>query len=180
MDKSKLMKLAKLVMNFGQVKTDNGVLIYEGDELVIDTEVSVEQDGDYKPAPDGEYKKDEKTIIVVKDGKVSEIKEIEEEKPVDEESVKVEMEDTVPPVEEEVTVVPDSEVKIKEFENRIAELEEDIAEKDKEIERLNEYVKELENKNLQPVEDPIDQSPKVEDTYSKLEKDIPQLRYFRN
>lgn len=173
MDKSKLIKLAKLVMNFGQVKTDNGILIYEGDELVIDTEVSIEKDGDYTPAPDGEYKKDEKTTIIVKDGKVSDIVEVKDE-PVEEETVKVEMEETVPPTEE-VTVVPESEVKIKELENRIAELEEDIAAKDKEIERLNEYVKELENKNLQPVEDPIDQSPKVEDTYSKKGA----LKYFQ-
>ena len=58
----------------------------------------------------------------------------------------------------------------------IAELEEELKAAYAEIDRLNAVIKELENKNLQPVEEPIDQSPKVDDNvYSKQGA----LKYFQ-
>ena len=54
--------------------TDKGTLVYEGD-LAVGTEVSlVGEGGETAPAPDGEYTAADESVIVVKDGKVAEIK----------------------------------------------------------------------------------------------------------
>lgn len=162
----KLLKLARMVMTFNEVRTDKDLLIYEGDKLEIGTEVLVEKEGDFVAPENGEYKAEDGTIYVIEDGKVIDIKEpvAEEEK----ESVEVEMEDIIPD-KVEVEIEPESEVKI-------AELEDKLKAAYDEIERLNAVIKELENKNLQPVEEPIDQSPKVDDTpYSKEGA----LKYFK-
>lgn len=55
------LKLAKMLLKFGSIQTDNGELQYEG-ELSEGLEVFVEQDGELVPAPDGEYKTEDKTI----------------------------------------------------------------------------------------------------------------------
>lgn len=162
----KLLKLARMVMTFNEVRTDKDLLIYEGDKLEIGTEVLVEKEGDFVAPENGDYTAEDGTIYVIEDGKVTDIKEpvVEEEKPVED----VEMEDIIPD-KVEVEIEPESEVKI-------AELEDKLKAAYDEIERLNAVIKELENKNLQPVEDPIDQSPKVDDApYSKQGA----LKYFK-
>lgn len=74
-------KLKKLLAEFASVQTDKGELFYEGEELVVGTEVYDENDN---PIEDGEYAWEER-IIVVRDGKVDEIreKEVEEETTVE-------------------------------------------------------------------------------------------------
>lgn len=73
MDKFQKVKLTlqKLLLQFGEVSTDKGLLEYTGEELVVGAEVFIEGN----PAPDGEYKIAEGKVIVVADGKVAEIKE---------------------------------------------------------------------------------------------------------
>lgn len=73
MDKFQKVKLTlqKLLLQFGEVSTDKGLLEYTGEELVVGAEVFI----DGEPAPDGEYKIAEGKVIVVADGKVAEIKE---------------------------------------------------------------------------------------------------------
>lgn len=73
MDKFQKVKLTlqKLLLQFGEVSTDKGLLEYTGEELVVGAEVFIEGN----PAPDGEYKIAEDKVIVVADGKVAEIKE---------------------------------------------------------------------------------------------------------
>lgn len=73
MDKIQKIKLTlqKLLLQFGEVSTDKGLLEYTGEELVVGAEVFIEGE----PAPDGEYKIAEGKVIVVADGKVAEIKE---------------------------------------------------------------------------------------------------------
>lgn len=57
------------------IKTDKGVLSYEG-ELVVGTDVNVVgENGEEEDAPDGEYIAEDGRTIVVADGKVIEIKE---------------------------------------------------------------------------------------------------------
>ena len=69
------LKLARLVMRFAEVKTDKGSLIYDG-ELAVDINVMVEdEEGNVVAAPDGEYNLEDGRVVVVKDGKVAEIKE---------------------------------------------------------------------------------------------------------
>ena len=76
----------KLVMaKFESQKTDKGELNYEG-ELAIGTEVFVaNEDGEPVAAADGEYTAEDGRVIVVTEGKVSEIREPEpEEEPAEE------------------------------------------------------------------------------------------------
>lgn len=72
-----------LSLQFGQMETESGTLYYDG-ELEVGTEVFVEtEDGEMKPAADGEYNASNGDVIVVKDVKVEEIRKKEEEKPED-------------------------------------------------------------------------------------------------
>ena len=73
MDKFQKVKLTlqKLLLQFGEMSTDKGLLEYTGEELVVGAEVFI----DGNPAPDGEYKIAGDKVIVVADGKVAEIKE---------------------------------------------------------------------------------------------------------
>ena len=75
--KSKLLKLAKMLLNFKIVESDKGNLIIDS-ELTIGAEISIEnENGDVIPAPDGEYII-ENQKIVVEGGKVIAIEPIEE------------------------------------------------------------------------------------------------------
>ena len=85
---SKIKEMLKsILVQLGEVNTDKGILTYDGN-LAVGVEVKNE-DGS-KPA-DGEYKLEDDKVIVVKDGFVDEIKEVEvdvieemaEEKPVE-------------------------------------------------------------------------------------------------
>ena len=71
---SKIKEMLKsILVQLGEVTTDKGILTYDGD-LAVGVEVKNE-DGS-KPA-DGEYKLEDNKVIVVKDGLVDEIKEVE-------------------------------------------------------------------------------------------------------
>ena len=70
-------KLAALLLEFGEIKTDNGILYYQGEEISEGTVLTDENDN---VVADGEYKLEDRTVIVVADGKVAEIKEAEIEK----------------------------------------------------------------------------------------------------
>lgn len=71
--------LRSLLMKCASIETDKGVLQYEGDEIEIGTEVFIEsEDGEVVPAEDGEYVAGEKTYVVA-EGKVTEIREKEQE-----------------------------------------------------------------------------------------------------
>lgn len=73
--------LAKMLQEFGNVTTDKGVISWDGDEdLKAGDSVYVEDsEGNRTPAADGDYKTDDNKVIVVVDGKVSEIKDAEAE-----------------------------------------------------------------------------------------------------
>ena len=73
--------LAKMLQEFGNVTTDRGVLSWDGDEdLKEGDSVYVEDtEGNRTPAEDGDYKTEDNKVIVVVDGKVSEIKDAEAE-----------------------------------------------------------------------------------------------------
>ena len=85
MKKSKLRRLketlAKLLQEFGNVTTDKGVISWDGDEDLKEGDLVYVEDseGNRTPAEDGDYKTDDNKVIVVVDGKVSEIKDAEAE-----------------------------------------------------------------------------------------------------
>lgn len=136
-------KLAKLVLRLAEVATDKGLLTYEG-ELEVGTEVFVEADGEIIEAPDGEYIAED-SIIVVTEGKVTEIKPIEPEQPAEqpaeeeiapEEPVEENMEEETPAEETPAEEQPAEDEK----DSKIAELEATI-------EQLNARIAELEEEN---------------------------------
>lgn len=84
---SKIAKFVKSLMKFGEITTDKGKLYWNGeDAIAIDVEVYIDGEEDEKVvAPDGEYKLDDEKVIIVSDGKVSEIREPETDEEVVEE-----------------------------------------------------------------------------------------------
>jgi ElaB/YqjD/DUF883 family membrane-anchored ribosome-binding protein len=131
---SKLQKikeeLAKLLVKYSAVKTDNGILEYEGEELVAGMEVYITDENNERVAPsDGEYKTEDGKVITVTGGKVETIidtqEEVEAEDEVNEE-VKVEEqteeEQTEEVKEEEEVKAEDTDTKIDEIRKEINEL----------------------------------------------------------
>ena len=131
---SKLYKLAKMVLNLAQIKTNKGELISET-VIEVGSEVFIEDVNDMLvPAPDGEYVTQDEVTIVVADGKVVEIREKEteeapaEEQPMDERPVEEPLAEE--PVEEApAEEAPADEAPVEdEKDKRIAELEAQIEE----------------------------------------------------
>lgn len=166
----KLLKLAKMIMNLAEIETDKGVLTYEG-ELVEGTELFIEKEGEIVPAEDGEYVVEDKTIVVA-EGKVKEIIEVEKEPEV-EETVEIVAEEVVEEVvieEPKAEEKDEKDLRIEELEAKVAELEAIIAEKDAVI-----------AEQQAKLEMSADESPKAK--MKKLEreyKDNPSLKYFES
>lgn len=164
--KNKLWKLAKMLIQFKEYITEQGKIVVSG-ELVEGTEVAVEnENGELVPVSDGEYKLDD-VIVVVVDGKITEIKE-EETEPVEEPTVEPE------PMAEEPTEEPKNEPDEKDL--RIEELEGLLKDRDAIIEELTAKIKELEEEIAKPVEEPVKMAATVQ------EKNTPQngaLKYFQ-
>lgn len=157
----KLLKLAKIVMKFSELKTDKGVLIIN-DELSEGIDVFKEDEGEFEPADDGEYQCEGKKIYI-REGKIESISDIEEpvvEEPVVEE-IKQEKEQPTEPTE------PD------EKDLKITELEGLLKDRDAVIEELTAKIKELEDKIAKPVEEPVKMN-KVE----KTNESTGALKYF--
>lgn len=155
---SKLLKLARMVMNLSEVKTNKGELISET-VIEVGSEVFIEDANDMLvPAPDGEYVTQDEVTLVVADGKVVEIREKEmEEQPTEEQSKQPVEEPLVEePVEEQPTeeapVEDDKDKRIAELEAQIDELNQVIVEKDEEIGKLK---AELEKSDSQPAEEQL-------------------------
>lgn len=124
-----------LLLQFSEIETDKGILTWEEDgEIMVGYAVYI----DGNPAADGEYVAGE-NIIVVAEGKVTEIKPVEmpTEDPKPDEPVEPVQtaEEPAPAAEPEMPVEPapvvvvedDEDMKIKELEDRIAKLETDLA-----------------------------------------------------
>ena len=156
---SKLLKLARMVMNLSEVKTNKGELISET-VIEVGSEVFIEDANDMLvAAPDGEYVTQDEVTIVVADGKVVEIREKEpvEEQPVEEQPEQpVEEPLAEEPVEEqpaeEAPVEDDKDAEIAKLKAQIEELNNIIAEKDEEIGRLK---AELEKSDAEPAEEQL-------------------------
>ena len=165
--KSKLLKLAKILLNFKIISSDKGSLIIDS-ELVIGSDISIEgENGEVLPAPDGEYVVDNQKITV-EGGKVSEIEQIEPEQPEETETETEEKLEEVPATEE-----PSNEPDEKDL--RIAELEGLLKDRDAIIEELTAKLKELEEKLNKPVEDPVKLSATAKEKTTKANG---ALKYF--
>lgn len=165
--KSKLLKLAKMLLNFKIISSDKGSLIIDS-ELAIGAEISIEdENGNVIPAADGEYIVDNQKITV-EGGKVSEIEQIEPEQP---EETETETEEKLE--EETATETETSEPDEKDL--RIAELEGLLKDRDAIIEELTAKLKELEEKLNKPVEEPVKMAATVKEKTTKANG---ALKYF--
>lgn len=145
--KNKLWKLAKMLIQFKEYITEQGKIVVSG-ELVEGTEVAIEnENGELVPVSDGEYKLDD-VIVVVVDGKVTEIKQEEVEPEPVEEPVEE-------PLAEEPVEEPTQEPEPDEKDLKIEELEGLLKDRDAVIEELTAKIKELEQQLDKPVEEPI-------------------------
>lgn len=141
MNKSRLLKFAKLLQAFAEVNTDKGVLVSDN-EIQAGSEVFVaDEKGDMIVPIDGEYIADGVVYVVVS-GIVTEVKMVEAEPIV--EPVQEPFEE---PVQEPVIVDTEAEEK----EALKAELEAVKAEN----EELKNKIKELEEQLKEPVAEPI-------------------------
>jgi hypothetical protein len=162
--KSKLLKLAKMLLNFKIISSDKGSLIIDS-EIAIGSEISIEgENGEVLPAADGEYIVDNQKITV-EGGKVAAIEPIESE-----EETATETEEKL---EETATETETSEPDEKDL--RIEELEGLLKDRDAVIEELTAKLKELEEKLNQPVEDPIKMAATVKEKTTKANG---ALKYF--
>ena len=144
---SKIKEMLKsILVQLGEVNTDKGILTYDGN-LAVGVEVKNE-DGS-KPA-DGEYKLEDDKVIVVKDGLVDEIKEIEDD-------VIEEMADEKP--QDNVEDKPQD--KAEEKPNEVEELKKLIDEHTSLLKELGDRLKTLEDLvkelNETPAVEPIEQ-----------------------
>lgn len=165
--KSKLLKLAKMLLNFKMIESDKGTLIIDS-ELTIGAEISIEgENGEVLPAPDGEYII-ENQKIEIRDGKIESIETIEPEQPEETEIETEEKLEEVPATEE-----PSNEPDEKDL--RIAELEGLLKDRDAIIEELTAKLKELEEKLNKPVEEPVKMAATVKEKTTKANG---ALKYF--
>lgn len=164
-------KLASLLLHFATVKTDKAVLEYDAEELVVGTDVFVtDENGERKPAEDGNYVTEDEKTIVVADGKVAEILEKEEEvepteEPVEEPTEEVTAEEEV--TEETPAEEPTEEEPTNDSEESNEEPKDELAEK---VTALEAKVEEL----IAIVEKLVEKSEAdnvaVEERLSKIEK----------
>lgn len=144
--------LRKMLAEFGEISTDKGVLVWNGDEDLKEGDAvhSVDEDGNDVKVEDGDYRTEDGKIIVVADGKVVEIKD-------DEAEVAPEGEVTEEPKEPKEGVEAEEDEK----DLKIKELEDVIKAKDEEIEILKARIAELEA-------EPTDKS--AEEAFAEIKK----------
>lgn len=139
-DKVKAM-LRKLLAQFGEVATDKGTILWDGDEDLKegDSVHGVDSEGNEVAIEDGEYTTEDKKVITIKDGKVESIVDVEnpetEETETEEETTEeeVEAEETEEPTEE---VVEEPNAEIEALRTEIAELRKLIEELTSRLEKV--------------------------------------------
>lgn len=150
MDVKKLLTLKKALLQFAEVVTDKGTLTIDG-ELAVGVDVYV---GD-EVAPDGEYVLEDGRIVVVTEGKVSEIKEAEPAEPTEPAEPVANAEPTEPatePTEPTEPAYDEKQAVINELTEKVAELEAELIEKENKITELEAKLAELEKPVDQPLE----------------------------
>lgn len=176
-----------LDVKMGEIVTKENRLIFDGDVYGVGTEVFIEDtenEGEFLVAPDGEYTliededENEVMVIVVRDGKIEELREVE--------NVVVEDEITVEAETEETVVEPADEVKdeeenkedektaeeVEKVEDRMEEITKGIAEILNSIASIEGRIATLEEKmavvEKEPAAEPADEKPEVEEKTSRM------------
>lgn len=156
----KLLKLASLIFKFQKVATDKAELTVNGDVAEGAEVLVTNESGELVQAEDGEYKTEENILVVV-DGKISEVKELEKEP--EQEPEKDEAEVVAEEIVEEVV-----EEQPDEKDNKIAELEKMLEDKEAVIAELQAKIQELENEINKPVEEPVEMAKTAKENDSNI------------
>ena len=140
-------KLAKILLEFGEIETDNGTLTFEGEEITEGTEVFIGEGA----APDGDYKANGK-VYTVADGKVTAITDEATEETTEETAEEMEDETTEETAEETTEETADYQAEINALKETIATLTAEIetikeAIKNIDIEPIEEHFNKVEEKN---------------------------------
>ena len=160
----KVMLKALLDLKMSEVITDKATLIYDADTLEVGVEVFVQDPENADkviPAEDGEYTiEEEKKIVVVKDGKVAELKEAEAEETTDTtdttEVVEAEAVVETPaeePIAEEVTEETEDDKRLTEILNTVTELTNRLSALEGKLTEMEERLSKVEG---QPAAEPIE------------------------
>ena len=174
-DKMKLSKIKSLLqtalMQFGRLSTDKGLISYESDNELPEVGESiylVDEEGNESVAADGEYTLEDNTVIVVAEGKCSEVREpVKEEEPV-EENVEAEDDPEEAPAEETPAEEPASVSEVDALKERIRNLEAEVARLETENGELRERIAELESQpNAEPATEEFQKQIKNEDSGDK-------------
>lgn len=186
--KHKLFKLKKALLSLGEVSTEQGLLIYDGENLEVGKEVFVDGEEGLVPAKDGEYTYNDE-IILVEGGIVKTISEKEIEQPTEEEQVEtieevVETAEEEKPIEEETVVEtieqPTEEEIVEETVEgpTVEELQAIIDEQKAMIESLKAENEELKKKLEEPAAESAEEEFKKENPV-KEEKKIDFSKYIK-
>lgn len=178
-----------LSLQLGEVNTDKGRILWDGDEdLKAGDEVFVPVEDSDEPqvAPDGEYVTEDGKTIVVADGKVAEIKDPEAEVADEPESEGDQVESGITAEEQEPEAEPADEEEVADevtIEDRVASLEARLAEFVEGLNQIVNAIAALEERIAAaeaklasveaPAADPIDETP------SEVEQKKTRLSYLR-
>lgn len=162
----KVMLKALLDLKMSEVITDKATLIYDADTLEVGVEVFVQDPENADkviPAEDGEYTiEEEKKIVVVKDGKVAEVKEAEtateEATETTDTTEVIEAEAVVEtpaedPIAEEVTEETEDDKRLSEILDTITDLSNRLAALEGKLTEMEERLSKVEG---QPAAEPIE------------------------
>ena len=160
----KVMLKALLDLKMSEVITDKATLIYDADILEEGVEVFVQDPENADkviPAEDGEYTiEEEKKIVVVKDGKVAEVKEMETTETTETtdttEVVEAEVITETPaedPIAEEVTEETEDDKRLVEILNTVTELTNRLSALEGKLTEMEERLSKVEG---QPAAEPIE------------------------
>lgn len=157
-----LFRFAKAILKLAEIPTDKETLVIQG-EIEVGKPVFVETEEGPVPAADGEYILEDGKKVIVAEGIITEIVEVEVEK----------VEERVEVLEEEVIVEekPVEDDRVKELEDKIAELEAMLAERDARIAELEADIAEKDEKLKMSVETPITKK-------TIINKENKALKYF--
>ena len=172
--KDKLLKLKRALLNLGEISTNEGLLIYDGENLEVGKEVFVEGDEGLVPAKSGLYTYNNE-IIEVEGGVVKTISEKEVEQPTEEVVEEVVEE----PMEEQPTEEPIVEGPSIEELNAIIDEQKSVIEGLKaEIETIKAENEELKKKLEEPAASPAEEDFKNQKP-NENEKKIDFSKYIK-
>lgn len=143
-------------VHFNEIRTDKDVLIFDGENLEVGTEVLVEREGDFVVPEDGLYTAEDGRVIEVKEGKVVDIKEPQSEEVASEEMV----------------APADAKPEKDEKDLRIEELEGLLADRDAVIAELTAKIKELEDKANAPATEEVSVKASAQENNNNIFKNI--------